>query len=231
MQVEICASTLRDVAVAMEVGADRVELCSVWTAGGLTPSAVLVQSAVAMGMPVRALVRPREGHFVWSNSERTWSVEEAKLMLDCGAEAVVVGGLNQEGTLDEAYLEAMCRAVGPKHVVWHRAIDVSHAPEADVDKLLDAGVTSVLSSGGCTRAVEGLPRLAQWAQQGLQVVAGGGVKPEDVEAMAAAQLHAVHASCRVTLREGHSPLFDSATHPVDVDKAVALMQAAEPFLS
>ena len=51
MQVEICASTLRDVAVAMEVGADRVELCSVWTAGGLTPSAVLVQSAVAMGMP------------------------------------------------------------------------------------------------------------------------------------------------------------------------------------
>ena len=46
---------------------------------------------------------------MWSNSERTWSVEEAKLMLDCGAEAVVVGGLNEEGTLDEAYLEAMCR--------------------------------------------------------------------------------------------------------------------------
>ena len=79
--------------------------------------------------------------------------------------------------------------------------------------------------------MEGLPRLTLWARQGLQVVAGGGVKPEDVEAMAAAQLHAVHASCRVTLREGHSPLFDSATHPVDVDKAVALMEAAEPFLS
>ena len=92
-------------------------------------------------------------------------------------------------------------------------------------------MTSVLSSGGCARAVEGLSRLAQWAQQGLQVVAGGGVKPEDVEAMAAAQLSAVHASCRVTLRDGHSPLFDSATHPVDVDKAVALVEAAEPFLS
>ena len=96
MQVEICASTLRDVAVAMEVGADRVELCSVWTAGGLTPSAVLVQSAVAMGMPVRALVRPREGHFVWSNSERTWSVEEPS-SCSIAAEAVVVGGLNEEG--------------------------------------------------------------------------------------------------------------------------------------
>ena len=152
-------------------------------------------------------------------------------MLDCGAEAVVVGGLNEEGTLDEAYLEAMCRAVGPEHVVWHRAIDVSQEPEADVDKLLNVGVTSLLSSGGCARAVEGLPRLAQWAEQGLQVVAGGGVRPEDVEAMAAAQLSAVHASCRATFREEHSLLFDSATHPVDVDKAVALMDAAEPFLS
>ena len=116
MQVEICASTLRDVAVAMEVGADRVELCSVWTAGGLTPSAVLVQSAVAMGMPVRALVRPREGHFVWSNSERTWSVEEAKLMLDCGAEAVVVGGLNQGGTLTRPTSGDVpgCRSMGPR---------------------------------------------------------------------------------------------------------------------
>ena len=142
----------------------------------------------------------------------------------------MVGGLNEEGSLDEAYLESVCRSVGPEHVVWHRAIDVSQEPEADVDKLLDFGVTSLLSSGGCARAVEGLPRLTQWAQQGIQVVAGGGVRPEDVGAMAEAQLSAVHASCRVTLREGHSPLFDSSTHPVDVDKAVALMEAAEPFL-
>ena len=35
--VEICASTIRDVAVAMEAGADRVELCSVWSVGGITP--------------------------------------------------------------------------------------------------------------------------------------------------------------------------------------------------
>ena len=67
-----------------------------WTAGGLTPSAVLVQSAVAMGMPVRALVRPREGHFVWSNSERTWSVEEPS-SCSIAALTVVVGGLNERG--------------------------------------------------------------------------------------------------------------------------------------
>ena len=68
-EVEICASTIRDVAVAMEAGAGRVELCSVWSVGGITPNVVAVEAAASMGMPVRALMRPREGSFVHS----TWS--------------------------------------------------------------------------------------------------------------------------------------------------------------
>ena len=91
--VEICASTIRDVAVAMEAGADRVELCSVWSVGGITPNVVVVEAAASMGMPVHALIRPREGSFVHTTSERAWAAEEAKVMLDCGAERVVVGGL------------------------------------------------------------------------------------------------------------------------------------------
>ena len=61
IEVEICASTIRDVAVAMEAGAGRVELCSVWSVGGITPNVVVVEAAASMGMPVRALIRPREG--------------------------------------------------------------------------------------------------------------------------------------------------------------------------
>ena len=87
VSVEICTSTIRDVAVAMEAGAHRVELCSVWSVGGITPNVVAVEAAAAMGMPVRALIRPREGSFVHSASERSWAVEEAKVMMDCGAES------------------------------------------------------------------------------------------------------------------------------------------------
>ena len=58
ISVEICTSTIRDVAVAMEAGAHRVELCSVWSVGGITPNVVVVEAAAAMGMPVRALIRP-----------------------------------------------------------------------------------------------------------------------------------------------------------------------------
>lgn len=225
--VEICASTLRDVAVAMEAGADRVELCSVWGVGGITPNVVVVESAVAMGMPCRALIRPREGHFLFSPSERTWSVEEAKVMMDCGAERVVVGALTLEGRLDEAYLDAMCEAVGSENVVWHRAIDVSQDPDADIALLAKRGVSEVLSSGGCVRAVEGTDRLKRWAEIGMSVVAGGGVRPEDVTELGKAGVQAVHASCRITERTGDSPLFDSATHPVDYAKVLDLVNASK----
>ena len=38
MQLEVCASTPVDVAIALEAGANRVELCAHWECGGLTLS-------------------------------------------------------------------------------------------------------------------------------------------------------------------------------------------------
>ena len=222
--LEVCASTIRDVAVALEAGAHRVELCSVWSAGGITPNVVVVEAAVAMGMPVRALIRPREGSFMYSKSERSWAVEEAKIMLDCGAARVVVGGLNEEGCLDEAYLEAMVEAVGSEALVWHRAIDASQNSQADVQLLLDFAVQEVLSSGGALRAVDGICQLQNMIDAGLRVIAGGGVQPEDVAALEEAGVHAVHASCRTPSQEGHSQLFDTTVYLVDYDKVLNFIE-------
>ena len=187
IEVEICASTIRDVAVAMEAGAGRVELCSVWSVGGITPNVVVVEAAASMGMPVRALMRPREGSFVHSTSE----------------------------------------AVGAESLVWHRAIDASETPGQDVETLLKFGVTSILSSGGAIRAVDGLARIESMVAKGLQVVAGGGVRPEDVPRLASAGIEAVHASCRVPTSGPTSPLFDTTIHGVDYDKACDLVDAVE----
>ena len=226
VSVEICASTIRDVAVAMEAGAHRVELCSVWSVGGITPNVVVVEAAAAMGMPVRALIRPREGSFVHSASERSWAVEEAKVMMDCGAERVVVGALSEEGGLDQAYLEAMVNAVGAEALVWHRAIDASLQVQEDVAVLREFGVEEVLSSGGALRAVDGVAQLQGMMASGLRVIAGGGVRPQDVAALAEAGVDAVHASCRKPRQGGGSKLFDTTVHLVDYDLVCALVDSA-----
>lgn len=225
ISVEICASTIRDVAVAMEAGAHRVELCSVWSVGGITPNVVVVEAAAAMGMPVRALIRPREGSFVHSASERSWAVEEAKVMMDCGAERVVVGALDEEGGLDQAYLEAMVNAVGAEALVWHRAIDASIQFREDVAVLREFGVEEVLSSGGALRAVDGLAQLQAMMASGLRVIAGGGVRPQDVAALAEAGVDAVHASCRKPSQGGGSKLFDTTVNLVDYDLVCDLVES------
>ena len=226
ISVEICASTIRDVAVAMEAGAHRVELCSVWSVGGITPNVVVVEAAAAMGMPVRALIRPREGSFVHSASERSWAVEEAKVMMDCGAERVVVGALSEEGGLDQAYLEAMVNAVGAEALVWHRAIDASLQVQEDVAVLREFGVEEVLSSGGALRAVDGLAQLQGMMASGLRVIAGGGVRPQDVATLAEAGVDAVHASCRKPSQGGGSKLFDTTVNLVDYDVVCDLVDTA-----
>ena len=226
VSVEICASTIRDVAVAMEAGAHRVELCSVWSVGGITPNVVVVEAAAAMGMPVRALIRPREGSFVHSASERSWAVEEAKVMMDCGAERVVVGALSEEGGLDQAYLEAMVNAVGAEALVWHRAIDASLQVQEDVAVLREFGVEEVLSSGGALRAVDGVAQLQAMTASGLRVIAGGGVCPQDVAALAEAGVDAVHASCRKPSQGGGSKLFDTTVNLVDYDLVCDLVDSA-----
>ena len=225
ISVEICASTIRDVAVAMEAGAHRVELCSVWSVGGITPNVVVVEAAAAMGMPVRALIRPREGSFVHSASERSWAVEEAKVMMDCGAERVVVGALSEEGGLDQAYLEAMVNAVGAEALVWHRAIDASLQVQEDVAVLREFGVEEVLSSGGALRAVDGVAQLQGMMASGLRVIAGGGVRPQDVAALAEAGVDAVHASCRKPAQGGGSKLFDTTVNLVDYDLVCDLVES------
>ena len=225
ISVEICASTIRDVAVAMEAGAHRVELCSVWSVGGITPNVVVVEAAAAMGMPVRALIRPREGSFVHSASERSWAVEEAKVMIDCGAERVVVGALDEEGGLDQAYLEAMVNAVGAEALVWHRAIDASIQVQEDVAVLREFGVEEVLSSGGALRAVDGVAQLQAMMASGLRVIAGGGVRPQDVAALAEAGVDAVHASCRKPSQGGGSKLFDTTVNLVDYDLVCDLVES------
>ena len=46
---EICVTSLQGVKAALEAGADRVELCSGLTDGGLTPSYALIKRAVEIG--------------------------------------------------------------------------------------------------------------------------------------------------------------------------------------
>ncbi|MGW6772974.1 copper homeostasis protein CutC [Streptomyces sp. NPDC055037] len=200
--LEIAVTSPAGARVALGHGADRVELCTGLELGGLTPSAALVEAVAAVGLPVQVLVRCRPGDFVHDAEEIALMAAEVRSVIASGASGVVVGALTADGTLDTDAVTRLAAAAHdagrPVEVTLHRAIDLSTDPVATAALLPALGLTRVLTSGGAPAAGEGLAALAAMvdAAPGVQVMAGGGVRPADIPALTAAGVAAVHLSAK-----------------------------------
>ncbi|MBS1905917.1 MAG: copper homeostasis protein CutC [Actinobacteria bacterium] len=232
---------------AFEGGADRVELCQALAAtGGLTPSGATVDAVLAVaGDPERVagLVRPRCGGFVYSAEEIDLVADDVADLVRRGAGAVVVGALTADGAVDRRALERWRSAAGDADLVFHRAIDTVPEPATLVEDLVESGVRRVLSSGGAARSIDGadvLRDLAAAAAGRLQIMAGGGVRVEDIPALMACGIDAVHLSARTPSGDttpsgpgGGDPGFD-VTDAEIVRRAAAALRlpplAGEPGL-
>jgi len=202
--LEICVDEASAVRAAMEGGADRIELCSALDAGGLTPSAGFAAFAVSLGIPVRAMIRPRAGDFVFSTDEARVMSEDIVKLLALGVEGVVLGASLPDGRLDLKMLErlvAVARQAGARGLTLHRAIDLTPDLESVIDDVAALGFDTVLSSGGAVTAPEGasmLARMRKRAPESLTILAGSGITPSTVAGLVAAtKIAAVHASAAI----------------------------------
>ena len=231
---ELAVQDAAGVAIAARVGPERIELASALSTGGLTPSIGLIRSAVASGVPVHVLVRPRLGDFAYDADDRAVLLGDVRAALAAGADGVVVGG-TRRGTVDSDLVRAVLDLAGAAQVTFHRAFDTLSDRRAALDALVDLGVTRVLTSGGADRAAEALDELralVRHAAGRVEVMAGSGVDPATVAAIAATGVDAVHASAKRTL-SGASMLAlgSDDRHGTDVyettdeDTAVAIRDA------
>ena len=219
--LEIAVQDVAGVRVAADVGAARAELCvALGATGGLTPSVGLVAAAVAAassaatasgsaGVPAHApleihpLVRCRAGGFVYDETETDVHLRDVRALVAAGASGVVVGALTPAGAVDREAVARLVEAADGAEVTFHRAVDTLGDPASAVEALCGLGVTRVLTSGGAARSVDGLAVLramVDTAAGQLQVMAGGGVRPEDVAALVAAGVDAVHLSAKAVRR-------------------------------
>ncbi|MFF2051391.1 copper homeostasis protein CutC [Leifsonia sp. NPDC058194] len=238
--VEIAVQDLPGIRIALAEGADRIELCSALGLGGLTPSAGLLRGAVAAAEAasrpdfVHVLVRPRGGGFVYDEDELATTVADIRFARESGASGVVVGALDEQNRVDLAAVERFVAAADGAAVTFHRALDIVPDPLEALQHLADRGVTRVLTSGGAARSIDGrdgLAALADRAAGRIQVMAGGGVRVEDIPALVAAGVDAVHLSARDTVHGapsgpgGGEAVYD-ITDPTTVHAAVAAARAA-----
>src|SRR5436309_1818836 len=122
--LEICVDDAAGIDAAVAGGADRLELCASLELGGLTPSAALVERAVATGCPVHMMIRPTSGDFVLDGAAIALMQEEIRLGAWRGIVGVVVGATRPEGGLDYDALARFREAARDMRIVLHRAIDL-----------------------------------------------------------------------------------------------------------
>ena len=105
MLYEFCAENLTNVEAALKAGARRIELCDNLAVGGTTPSAGVIEQAVALihkheGATVRAIIRPRGGDFVYSKAEFKAMETDIRYAGANGVDGVVIGCLKRNGSGD-----------------------------------------------------------------------------------------------------------------------------------
>jgi copper homeostasis protein len=185
--VEACVETLEESIIAERAGAGRLELCANMDVGGTTPSAELFQSVRArVRIPIAAMVRPRGGSFVYSAGELEQIWRDLDLMKSLGADVLVFGILNSDGSVNRERTRKFVERASPTPVTMHLAFDAVPDHLATLDFLMQVGVARVLTSGGAGTAAAGVQMLGALVERGgnrISIMAGGKVRAHNVAAI------------------------------------------------
>lgn len=185
--VEACVDSVASAVAAERGGASRLELCAALFDGGTTPSAGMIAACTeAVSIPVFVMIRPRGGGFIYSEAERDVMRRDVVVARELGADGVAIGGLRPDGVIDLALVRRLVESAQDLGVTFHRAFDLTPDLEASLASLADAGVHRVLTAGGASTAADGvrtLAKLVRKADSRLTVMAGGGVREENVRTL------------------------------------------------
>lgn len=203
--LEVCVDNPDGLAAALQGGAGRIELCSALEIGGLTPSAGLLRAASASPVPVVAMIRPRGGDFRFNAAEIGLMRHEIDAVAEAGLQGVVLGASLDDGQLDARALEGLVRHAMARKLrcTLHRAIDLCPDLAQATRLAIDLGFERILTSGGATKApdgLDGLQRCFEAAAGRIAVMPGAGIDAGNAGMLRARLLLSdVHASCSVPL--------------------------------
>lgn len=198
MFLEIACFNLGSALTAQRCGADRIEFCADYKAGGITPSfEQITEARKKIHIPLHVIIRPRGGDFCYTVAE---TEEMKKAILFCREQlidGVVFGILNNQKEADEAKCRSLLQYCSGMKSVFHRAIDETPDPLRSTEMIADLGFDAILSSGGKKSAPDGAAILTEMVQQAgnrIKIIAGGGIRSENLNELISTGCSHFHSS-------------------------------------
>lgn len=183
--LEACVETKSEAIQAEKKGAHRIELCSHLELDGLTPSYKLTQDILnTLSIPVKVMIRPRGGDFVYNEQEFEKMKEEIKFFKTLNIQGVVFGILDEKNHLNLKQIQRLADLAFPLEVTIHKAIDETPDILQSVSELLSIdNITNILTSGGVPTAMEGketLQKMIDIAGNDLTIIPAGRITNENL---------------------------------------------------
>ncbi|MDD3217663.1 MAG: copper homeostasis protein CutC [Lachnospiraceae bacterium] len=207
--LEACVDSVESAIAAQKGGAARLELCSNLSIGGTTPGQSLFQLVrEQVSLPIHVLIRPRCGDFCYSDFEYEIIKREVALYKKLGADGIVIGILQPDGSLNFSQLSELCGLAEGMSLTLHRAFDVCCDPYAALEEAVLLGFDTILTSGQKDNCLDGAALLSELVCQSswrIDILVGSGVHAGILE-----QLYAkTHAS---SFHMSGKVLVDSLMH-------------------
>lgn len=204
--LEVCVDSYASAMAAVAGGADRLELCGCLIVGGVTPDgALLEQIRRETDIPIRCLMRPRFGDFLYTDDEIRLMECQIRRLKSLGADGFVIGCLTPEGNLDKEQMSRLADAAGNRNLTLHRAFDVSRDALQAAHDAVALGIDTILTSGQAANCWSGRECLGVLLRQNLPltIMAGGGVNAQVITRLRAEYpLNVFHMSGKVTRPSG-----------------------------
>lgn len=205
--LECATDSVESALAAAKGGADRLELCANLIIGGTTPTLALYDEVRSHSdIPLFILIRPRFGDFLYTDYEANVICREIEMFQKAGAEGVVIGSLNKDGSLNAEHMKRFIDSAKDMSVTLHRAFDMCADPFETLKQAKKLGVNTILTSGQAPSSLEGIDlyeKLIEKANGEISILAGGGIKASTIEKLLKqTSLTAFHMSGKIVVESG-----------------------------
>jgi len=205
LKLEICANSLQSAINAELGGAYRVELCDNIYEGGTTPSyGSILLAREKLNIKLNIIIRPRGGDFHYSDLEFETMKKDIEFARQCEVDGVVIGLLNQDGSIDIKRTKELVKLAKPMSVTFHRAFDVCNDGFQALEDIISCGCDKILTSGQQNKAFEGIDTiqtLIEKAKRRITIMPGSGINENNItEIHQKTGAQEFHASLRKTIK-------------------------------
>jgi copper homeostasis protein len=186
--IEIATTDFESTREAVEGGADRIELCTALSEGGITASYGLIKKCrESFSIPIFPIIRPRAGDFLYNDEEFDMMLSDIKICKDLGCDGIVSGILKKDGRIDKKRTAKMIEAAYPMEFTFHRAFDRCKDPFEALEELITIGCQRILTSGQQPTAIAGtelIRKLVKATDSRMIIMPGSGVRKENIKQLA-----------------------------------------------